>query len=79
MSQLASDLLNQVLTLSQSERCDVAAKIMDSLDPTSDADVEAAWADEIRQRIEDVRSGKAATMTWQEAREFILSDDDSED
>lgn len=79
MSQTVSELLNQVLALPEAERGDVAARIVESLDPTVNTDVEAAWAEEIRRRIDEVRSGKVATMSWEEARSFILSDDDRVD
>ena len=37
------------------------------------------WSEEIRTRIEDVRSGRVKSVPWVEAREQILADDDGAD
>jgi putative addiction module component (TIGR02574 family) len=41
---------------------------MESLDEQVDEDAEAAWAKEIARRLEEVDSGKVATIPWAEAR-----------
>jgi putative addiction module component (TIGR02574 family) len=35
--------------------------------------VEAAWSEEIARRIEDLDSGKAKTIPWEEVRQRISS------
>ena len=45
---------------------------MESLDENVDEGAEAAWAEEIARRLEEVDSGKVATIPWAEARRRIL-------
>ena len=40
-------LLEQVLSLPEHDRAEIATRILESLDPESDRDVEEAWAAEI--------------------------------
>jgi hypothetical protein len=48
MSRVARELLAEALRLSPSERSELAARLIESLDPTTDNDIEAAWSAEIR-------------------------------
>jgi len=64
----ASELLKHALTLSDKERAELAATLIDSLDPTVDADTEIAWQEEIARRLRDVESGKVKTIPWEEVR-----------
>ena len=70
MTQEATELLKKALTLSVEERAQLVDSLLESLDePREDpAVVEAAWNDEIRRRIEDLDSGKAKTVPWEEVR-----------
>jgi len=62
MAQLtpqASDLLEKALALSTQERGVLIDRLIESLDEgPPQAGVEAAWAEEIERRVDDVRSGK---------------------
>jgi putative addiction module component (TIGR02574 family) len=80
MTKHASQLLEQALRLPEGERADFAAQLLDSLDPTAEDDVEAAWSKEILERLQDLDSGKEKPIPWSEARRMILepSDDASE-
>jgi putative addiction module component (TIGR02574 family) len=70
MTQEATELLKKALTLSAEERAQLVDSLLESLDePREDpAVVEAAWNDEIRRRIEDLDSGKAKPVPWEEVR-----------
>lgn len=46
----ARQLLEDALKLGSQERADLAAKLIESLDPETDEDVDAAWAEEITRR-----------------------------
>ena len=67
-----SELLERALELPVEARAALAGSLIDSLDETIDEDAEAAWADEIDQRIRDLDSGKAKTIPWAKARRMIL-------
>ncbi len=74
MQQPANELLAKALRLPPSERGELAARLIESLDPTTDNDIEAAWSAEIQQRIEELQTGKVKPIPWSEARLQILED-----
>jgi putative addiction module component (TIGR02574 family) len=68
MMQEAQELLKKALALPDKERADLAGSLIDSLDNTVDEDAEAAWQEEILRRLEEVRSGKVKTTSWDDVR-----------
>jgi len=70
MAQLtpqASDILEKALTLSTRERGVLIDRLIQSLDDAPpEAGVEEAWAEEIKRRVEDVRSGKVEMIPGEE-------------
>jgi len=71
MSTRADTILDTALALPPDARAWLASELIASLDEGEDIDVEAAWAAEIERRIADVESGKAKTVSWEEARTRI--------
>ncbi len=61
-------VFQEALELEQSDRAELAAQLLDSLDPGSDESVEQAWMQEIDRRIADIDSGKAQTIPWDVVR-----------
>jgi len=78
MTPVADRFLTELLQLAPNDRGEVAARLLDSLDPETDSDVEAAWSEEIRARIEDIEIGRETVIPWSEARKQILADDDGD-
>jgi putative addiction module component (TIGR02574 family) len=76
MTRLANQLLGEAMQLSEHERADLAARLIDSLDSTVDADSEPAWSEEVQQRLKDIQEGKVRPIPWEEARRMILEDND---
>ena len=70
MSEKATTLLKEALALPANERAELASSLIDSLDPTCEEDVEAAWQEEIARRIERLRSGTANMIPWEEEGSF---------
>lgn len=68
MNARVDHLLTEVLTLAAEERSALAVALLDSLDGEDEATVAKAWAEEIRQRKNDLRSGAAKAVPWTEAR-----------
>ncbi len=71
MTSRAQDLLREVLTLPIAERADVAAELLASLNATETddpAEVEAAWAPEIKRRARRVIAGESAGIPWSDIR-----------
>ena len=69
MIQEAQELLKKALALPDRERAEVAGTLIDSLDSIIDEDADAAWQEEIANRLEDIRSGKVKPIPWSEVRE----------
>ncbi|HLQ52464.1 MAG TPA: addiction module protein [Terriglobales bacterium] len=71
MTQQADELLKKALSLPAEDRATLAGCLIESLDPTSDASAEQAWSEEISHRIQELDSGKARTLPWEEIRRRI--------
>jgi putative addiction module component (TIGR02574 family) len=71
MDKTTDDILSNAMQLSTTERAELAAALLASLDGEPEEEVEAAWAAEIQRRIERVRSGKAKGRLWSEVREHL--------
>jgi putative addiction module component (TIGR02574 family) len=66
-------LLEEALKLSPEARAALAASLLESLDEEVDEGVEAAWAEEIAKRIQELDSGAVTAIPWSEARRRILA------
>ena len=62
-------ILDKALSLPKRERVELAGELLESLDAPEE--VEAAWTAEIRQRLAELRSGKAELVDWPDARAEI--------
>ena len=70
MTEDADKLLKKALTLPPGDRAAMAGSLIDSLDET-DEGVAEAWNKEIARRVEELESGKAKTVPWEEVRRRI--------
>ena len=68
MNARVDHLLDAALALEPDERSALVVALLDSLDGEDEATVARAWAEEIRQRKNELRSGAATVVTWAEAR-----------
>jgi len=74
VTQEADDLLKKALTLPPHERATLAGSLIDSLEEeVEETSVQDAWHDEIARRIEELDSGKAETISWDEVRRRIAT------
>lgn len=69
-------LFDSALQLPDSERAELAAWLIESLDNKSDAQVDVAWGGAIGQRIAELDSGEVRGIPWDEARRMILGHSD---
>ncbi len=72
MTPEVSKLLEQALSLSVEEQEALADSLISSLGGKVDAGVQAAWDEEVKRRIEELDSGRAKTIPWEEVRERNL-------
>jgi|HubBroStandDraft_4_1064222.scaffolds.fasta_scaffold214862_2 putative addiction module component (TIGR02574 family) len=71
MSREATELLKRALSLNEEERALLAGSLLESLDATTDMEVEAAWQQEIARRLEELDEGRAKTIPWTEVRRHL--------
>lgn len=67
MGKAAHQVLEDALALSEAERGQLAARLLDSLDATVDASAEEAWATEIQRRLARIEAGQAEHISMSEA------------
>jgi putative addiction module component (TIGR02574 family) len=67
-------LLDQVLSLPEPKRAEIAARLLESLEPETQADIDAAWAEEIESRCAAVDDGTLPTSDWNDVRARIERD-----
>jgi len=72
MSPEVSDLLKRALALPADERAALANTLLDSLETASES-VEQAWDEEVARRIEDLKTGKAVTVPWEQLHRELLA------
>jgi putative addiction module component (TIGR02574 family) len=73
MTQEADELLKIALGLSAKDRATLAGSLIDSLDDVDEVSVQEAWNEEISRRIDELDSGKAKTIPWDEVRRRIAA------
>ena len=76
MSETVKTILHAASQLSERDRGEVVAHLLEHLDSPAESDVGDSWSAEILGRLEDVRSGRSAPVPWKEARRQILEDGD---
>ena len=68
------ELLAQALKLPESDRVELAVRLIESLDSGSDPGVDEAWAAEIERRSAASDAGSNATSDWNDLRQRIERD-----
>jgi putative addiction module component (TIGR02574 family) len=71
MTKTAQDLLEEALKLDVSQRADLAAELLASLDGEPEDQVEAAWAAEIQRRIDRIEAGTEKLLPWEDVKRRI--------
>ena len=61
------------MKLDEDERMELAAKLMDTVDPETEERYAGAWAAEIGERERQLDSGEVQAIPWDEARKTIRS------
>ena len=72
MREAGRKLLQDVLTLPEGERLELASAIIASVDGPPDADWDAAWLAELDHRTDAAKTRGEAGSDWSEARARIL-------
>ena len=78
MTKAAEQLLSDAMALNDAERADLAARLLDTLDPSADSDYARAWEAEIETRVRELDQGQAKAIPWEQARRTIRQGADVE-
>jgi putative addiction module component (TIGR02574 family) len=62
-------VVEQALSLPGLERLSLVRRILESVEPEANEEVERAWEDEIIKRIEKIDSGTAVGRSWEEIKQ----------
>jgi putative addiction module component (TIGR02574 family) len=69
----AEELLDEAMKLPESERRVLALRILESVGDEPPEEIERAWVEEARTRLNDIRSGRSHPVPWEEARSRIFA------
>ena len=64
MNTESHNLLEQALALPDTDRAALAASLFRSLDAEIDADADELWDNEIKRRLDEIRSGEVELVPW---------------
>ena len=67
MEAHAEHVLQSALGLPASQRAEIAGSLIASLDEQSDSDADAAWAAEIKRRLDSIDRGEVQLIPWDDA------------
>jgi putative addiction module component (TIGR02574 family) len=73
MTPQVSDVLEKALKLSTQERGLLIDRLIESLDEEAEDGVEQAWDDEIKRRVDEIRSGRAEMIPGEEVRRRLAA------
>ncbi|HEV7242009.1 MAG TPA: addiction module protein [Thermoanaerobaculia bacterium] len=68
MARNVAEILLEASKLSESERAELAGRLLETLHGEPDENVEAAWAEEIERRVRQIDAGEVKTIPWEEVR-----------
>ena len=73
MARKLQELFREAAELTDRERAELAGMLIESLDSEPDADVEAAWAEEVERRVRQVDAGEVEMIPWEQVRAELFS------
>lgn len=73
----AEALLKKALQLPDHDRVELAGELLHSLEPAAEtlpeAEIEAAWRQEVAARVAELDAGKVETEPWEQVRDCLLA------
>ena len=68
MAKLAEDIIKEAVKLPEKERVRVVERLLSSLEPEVENDVDGAWAAEIERRSREIKEGTVQLLPWTAVR-----------
>jgi len=72
MATKRNDLFQSALELGETERAELAALLLESLEGDSETGVDAAWRVEIERRMKELDAGAVESVPWAKVRERLF-------
>ena len=74
MERNLNDVFQQAVQLPERDRATLAGLLIETLDPVSEPDVEAAWSEEIRRRVAEIDAGTVELIAWEDVRAELFGE-----
>jgi putative addiction module component (TIGR02574 family) len=72
VTKMVKKIYTEAMSLSESERVELAARLLDPFDPSqADDDYVHAWEAEIESRLRELDAKEAKTVPWSKAKAMI--------
>lgn len=68
MERNLKEVFQEAVQLPERDRATLAGLLIETLDPVSESDVEAAWSEEIKRRVAEINTGSAQLISWEDVR-----------
>ena len=73
MERNFKEVLQEAVQLSERDRAALAGVLIETLDPVSEPDVEAAWSEEIKRRLAEVDERAVELIRWEDVRAELFA------
>ena len=73
MERNLEEVFHDAVQLPEQDRAASAGFLIETLDPVSEPDVEAAWSEEIKRRLAEVDAGTVELISWEEVRAELFA------
>ena len=73
MERNLNEVLKDAVQLPERDRAALAGLLIETLDPVSEPDVEAAWSEEIKRRLAEADAGTVELISWEEVRAELFA------
>jgi putative addiction module component (TIGR02574 family) len=73
MEPNVKEVFREAMQLPERDRAVLAGLLIETLDPVSEPEVEAAWSAEIERRLAEVDSGTVELISWEEVRAELFA------
>jgi putative addiction module component (TIGR02574 family) len=68
MERNLKEVFQEAARLPEEDRATLAGLLIETLDPASEEEVEAAWSDEIKRRVAEIDAGTVELISWADVR-----------
>jgi putative addiction module component (TIGR02574 family) len=73
MARNLKKVLQDAVQLPEQDRATLAGLLIETLDPADEPNVEAAWSQEIKRRLDEVDAGAVELISWEEVRAELFA------